>query len=380
MRIFYNQDLGKNVPASEFSMPGRWTSWAILALCLTLSACAEVKTSEIFPDYPSNTVRVTASPQAFETARALGRGINLGNMFESPLGNGDWGLPMRSDFVEKISTAGFNTVRIPVRWSNHANTDSEAHIDEAFAKRIDETVDAFLARGLYVVLNMHHYRQMTDGRVDSGEAIVDDALVQVRFFKLWQQIAQRYQNRSSHLLFELYNEPQGKIEKEWNAMASRALRIVRQSNPQRIVIIGPVRWNNADALAQLRLPPDPYLIVTVHNYDPFNFTHQGAEWIKPVPVQGVGCCNEEQRGRIAHGLDTAQAWGQRNGYPIWLGEFGAFNKAPMPSRIMYTQIVRSEAEKRGINWAYWEFGSGFGIYNPHTDRWNQDLLDALVKK
>ena len=40
---------------------------------------------------------------------------------------------------------------------------------------------------------------------------------------------------------------------------------------------------------QLRLPDDDEnLIVTVHNYDPFYFTHQGATWAGPdTKVTGI---------------------------------------------------------------------------------------------
>jgi endoglucanase len=353
----------------------------VMALsCLMLGACAGPAPGESFPEYAASPERVIASAHATETAHALGRGINLGNVFESPLGNGDWGVPMRAEYVNKISAAGFTTVRIPVRWSNHATTDTAATIDEAFARRIDETVDAFLARGMFVVLNMHHYRQLSGDQLDPGEARVDNAVLQLRFYKLWQQIAARYKDRSSHLLFELYNEPHGSLDRDWNDMASRALRIVRQSNPQRIVIIGPGRWNGADALAQLRLPPDPNLIVTIHDYDPMDFTHQGAEWSKPVRPTGVSCCSDEQRARIVRGLGTAQTWSKLNGYPVWLGEFGAYSKAPMESRAVYTRAVRDEAERRGISWAYWEFGAGFGAYDPRADRWRPELLEALLGK
>jgi endoglucanase len=40
--------------------------------------------------------------------------------------------------------------------------------------------------------------------------------------------------------------------------------------------------------------------------------------------------------------------------------------------------VRGEAERRGFAWAYWEFGSGFGAYDPEAGAWRDELLRALL--
>jgi endoglucanase len=31
-------------------------------------------------------------------------------------------------------------------------------------------------------------------------------------------------------------------------------------------------------------------------------------------------------------------------------------------------------------WAYWEFRAGFGVYDPATDAWREDLLAALIPR
>jgi endoglucanase len=76
-------------------------------------------------------------------------------------------------------------------------------------------------------------------------------------------------------------------------------------------------------------------------------------------------------------LNTAKRWaGSR--WPLWLGEFGAYERAPYDSRVRYTRIMRDEAEKRGITWSYWELASGFGIWNPENRTWRTELRDALT--
>ena len=54
---------------------------------------------------------------------------------------------------------------------------------------------------------------------------------------------------------------------------------------------------------------------------------------------------------------------------MFLGEFGAFQGADMESRAQWTRFVAREAEKCGFSWAYWEFCSGFGAYDPKAESW-----------
>ena len=59
-------------------------------------------------------------------------------------------------------------------------------------------------------------------------------------------------------------------------------------------MIGPTSWNSANDLRLLKLPNDANLIATVHDYNPFRFTHQGAEWVNPILPVGVTCCSAAQ--------------------------------------------------------------------------------------
>lgn len=319
-----------------------------------------------------------ASPTAVMAAERLGRGVNFGNIFEAP-NEGEWGLVFSQRLVDRAWQAGFRSVRLPVRWSNHAAASAPYTIDPVFAARVQTAVDALLARGFTVVLDMHHHRQLDGDPLDPGEFAVAPAVLEDRFVAMWGQIARRYADYDDRLLFELYNEPHGRLSAAaWNSLAARALAEVRKSNPTRVVVIGPVQWNNAYSLAQLQLPFDTNLIVTIHQYEPFAFTHQGAEWISPALPTGVTCCTATQRQAIVAPLDVAQAWSRTHRYPVFVGEFGAYSRAPAASRIAFNRFMRDAAEARGMRWQYWEFASGFGVYDPGADTFRAELLDSLV--
>jgi endoglucanase len=114
------------------------------------------------------------------------------------------------------------------------------------------------------------------------------------------------------------------------------------------------------------------------NYNPFTFTHQGAEWVSPVLPLGVSCCSAAQIADMTGPLDVAKTWATAKRYPMYVGEFGAYNKADEASRITFNRTMRDAMESRGMTWAYWEFAAGFGVYDPATLTFRQALLDALV--
>jgi len=202
-----------------------------------------------------------------------------------------------------------------------------------------------------------------------------------RWESIWRQIARRYRNRSESLLFELMNEPNGALTAGlWNDLLKDGLAAVRESNPTRNVVVGPVSWNNTAALDDLDLPDDGQLIVTVHFYEPFAFTHQGAEWVGGSDAWlGTDWTGTDSEKSFVTGiLAQASDWGQANGRPVFVGEFGAYSRADLLSRARWTGFVARECERLGMSWAYWEFMSGFGLYDPNNDTWVNELRYSLL--
>lgn len=317
---------------------------------------------------------LTASLQGLdpiEQNRHLGRGVNLGNALEAPK-EGEWGMVLQEEFFRLINEAGFDSVRIPIRWSTHASQTAPYTIDPAFFERVDWAVSQAIQNNLQVVINVHHYE----------EIFKDPNAQQERFLALWKQIAAHYKDYPASLVFEILNEPNTNLTSRlWNKLLAEALATIRKTNPNRNVIIGPAEWNSFSKLNDLALPEDDrHIIVTFHYYLPFHFTHQGAEWAK-----GSGAWmgttwdgTAEQLKALEKDLDQAAQWAEKNKRPLFLGEFGAYSKADMDSRARWTEAVARQAEARGMSWAYWEFGSGFGVYDRALKIWIKPLLNALI--
>jgi len=300
----------------------------------------------------------------------LGRGINFGNCLESPI-EGEWGMRLEERFFDLVKAAGFATVRLPVRWSAHAEQTAPYTIQDGFFSRIDWALRCATQRGLHLVLNIHHYEEL----------MKDFAHHRGRFLGLWKQIAEHYREQPASVLFELCNEPFDIPFDDWNELVAEAVALIRRSNGERILIVSGVSSGTIEGLRRLSLPrEDPRLMATFHYYEPFTFTHQDAYWVSGssawLGTHWSGTA--EQKTSITTDFEIVERWRAENKVEVLLGEFGAYSHADMASRVGWTAFVTGEAERRSIPWAYWEFGAGFGVYDRETDTWRVPLLSALT--
>jgi endoglucanase len=311
-------------------------------------------------------------PDVFEQHARLGRALNLGNALEAPT-EGAWGPKLTDADYPRIKAAGFDAVRLPVRWSAHAAPTAPYAIDPAWMARVDHVVRANLAAGLAVVLNVHHYDELDQAPAEHRE----------RFVAIWRQVAEHFAGFPDALQFELGNEPHGgHTAEEWNRTFPLALAEVRKSNPTRAVHVGSAQWNQIQALSALRLPAaDRHLIVHLHYYSPFHFTHQGASWVKGSDAwkgtkwEGTPA----EQAAVRRDFAVAAAWAKQEGRPVFLGEFGACSGvADLAARVRWTGFIAREAEAQGFKWAYWEYQATFGIWDPKAQAWRRPLLDALI--
>lgn len=310
----------------------------------------------------------------FEINKALGRGMNMGNMFEAP-SESEWGNPFKDDYFQKISALGFNHVRIPIRWDVPARASQTAPytINSTFLTRVKQVVDNAIANKLYVVFNMHHHEGL----------FANPASDKAKFLAQWAQIAEYFKDYDQKLLFEVMNEPHGNLTPAlWNEYFQEALALIRKSNPTRAVVLGVANYGGLGGLPELKIPDDKNLIVTIHYYNPFNFTHQGAELVGNDAQNWLGTKWEDlevERNQIKSEFEYLITLSNEKNIPVHIGEFGAYSKADIESRTKWTTYLARWFEQQNWSWAYWEWSAGFGIYDPANGQTNAKLADALLK-
>jgi endoglucanase len=310
-----------------------------------------------------------------EINKKLGKGVNMGNMFEATPLETSWGNPFQNDYFERISKLGFNSVRIPVRWDipDRAAQNAPYPINSVFLARIKTIVDNAIANKLYVIINMHHH----------DEIFTDPEKVKPRFLSQWEQIATYFKDYNQSLLFEIMNEPHDKLTPDlWNTFMADALKSIRKTNPTRAVLVGPGEYNGLGALSKIKLPDDKNLILSIHYYNPFQFTHQGADWIGTEANAWLGTKWEDldvERNQVESEFSYLKTFQKQTNIPVNIGEFGSYSKADIASRNKWTTFLARWFEQQGYSWNYWEFSAGFGIYDPATSTYKQSLVDALIK-
>jgi endoglucanase len=271
----------------------------------------------------------------------------------------------------EIHNAGFDFARLNLQAFSHMGSDNR--LDPVWLGKLDDVVREAQKSGLGIILDEHDFNPCSE----------NVALCRVRLSAFWQQVAPRYASAPRSVAFELLNEPHDKLDAPtWNALFADLLSLVRQSNPTRIVVVGPTSWNSYKELPTLKLPADPNLLVTFHYYEPFHFTHQGATWAgeEVKHLHGITWGTEADRATVARDFDQVAAWSKANNRPILLGEFGVYNKSgtPIELRAAWTADIRSEAGRRGFGWAYWQFEGDFIVWDMANQRWVEPIRKALI--
>ena len=347
---------------------------------------------------------------AFARARHLRHGINASQWFaQSP---SDYSAARTDCYTDAadialIAKLGFDNVRLsidPVPLEQ--SLDQQPGPTADFLARLDRAVDAMLANGLAVQIDIHPETPYKHQVMNSNEQME-------QFAALWRRVAAHYANRDPEkVFFEIMNEPEVYVPSRWATIQAAAAVAIREAAPKHTIIATGPNWSDiADLLTQQPLP-DGNVIYNFHYYDPHAFTHQGATWgtpwwkythdipypatdssldlVKQVPDLTNRFSFERywldhwDAHRIRLEIDAVADWAKTNNVPLICNEFGAYRRVTDPqSRMNWIRDVRTALEADGIGWAMWDYRGGFGVVwkeNGQPAKVDEKVLDALGLK
>jgi endoglucanase len=303
----------------------------------------------------------------FVQVKQMQRGVNI--IGYDPIWKDFERARFKQEHFKNIHDGGFNTIRVNLQAFQHM--DSMNRLSPAWLKTMDWVVDNAIANDLTVIIDEHDYEPCGKNA----------DYCRTKLLAFWEQVAARYKDAPNNVIFEILNEPNSAITVDgWNSLLSEALSVIRRTNPERNVVIGPAFWNGFNRLDTLRLPADDHhIIATVHYYAPHRFTHQGAYWSKEtMNLSGITWGTDAEKQTVIQDFDGVQAWSKANNRPILLGEFGAYDKAGMEDRVRYDSFIARTAESMGWAWTYWQFDADFVVWSMDKNDWVAPIHNALI--
>ena len=157
---------------------------------------------------------------AFGAAAHLHRGVNV--LGYDPV----WKDPSHARFQPRhfaiIRKGGFDFIRLVLQAFSHM--DAENRLDPQWLATLDRVVRQAHAAGLSVIIDEHDFNACSD----------DPAACLPKLTAFWQQIGTRFKDAPDSVLFELLNEPHGKLDAaQWNLLLTQIIPVVRATNPRR---------------------------------------------------------------------------------------------------------------------------------------------------
>mgnify|MGYP002623399314 CR=1 FL=1 len=381
----------------------------LAALALSLGACggsdgggnitAATKDTAIDPSSSPSTSSGSTQKQAIDytlgkamNAR-LGKGINMGNTFDATCESCWGGGPVEQSQVQAIAAAGFNSIRLPVRWDLEALREAPYTIAPEYLARVKEVVGWINAAGLVAIINMHHHESFLEdvinpeAEVKNQKPNLENAEMHLaRIDAIWTQIAAYFADiPNENLVFELFNEPRAGVSADLhNQMIARTYPIIRATNPGRTIMYGCNDYNAYTGIRTLKLPADGNIIFTPHYYVPAQYALQGENYRCPSELTVWEATTAEKNAMQSDFDKMVELANQYypGGLPINIGEFGATECGGIPSRVKWVTHFVKLAKEHGFSWNYWGFTNvgGYEIYDKQLGTWyDTETLNALLK-
>jgi endoglucanase len=331
------------------------------------------------------------------------RGTNISHWLSQSTARGD----QRKNFftesdVKYLAGLGFDHIRIPVDeeqlWKEDGQKDPEAFsllknaLDWCRKYKLDVIVDLHILRS-------HHFNQ-------GSKPLWTDPAAQERFVQCWRDLSGELKNYPvGDVAYELMNEPVADDPEDWNRLVKKLMTVIRQLEPERIIVIGSNRWQSANTFDKLHVPEnDRNIILSFHMYEPFLLTHHTASWtgIKdykgPVNYPGVIVKEEDVSGlpdslknrvlqnNLRYNIDSIRshfkkpiAAGKKYNLPLYCGEWGCLSTVPNEARLQWYTDMKTVLEENNIGWATWDYKGGFGIIDRNKKE-EKGLIKILTGK
>lgn len=330
-----------------------------------------------------NSEGMTLSAQ--EWTRDVVMGWNLGNSLECPYSETEWGNPKTTKaMIHAVAEAGFNAIRIPVRWINHVNNTTDMIVNADWLARVKEIVDWCLEENMYVIINSHHEEWYDRNPYYSKQEENNRMLA-----ALWTCIATYFRDYDQRLIFAGTNEitinwaaptaEQQAVQNSYNQTFVDAVRETGGKNYYRNIVVQTFACSPYHGLNGFTIPTDKVegrLSVEFHYYDPYEYCGNCTYyyWGEAYKDKGRILASSTEK-TITNLFDRITNTWAKKGLGVVMGEYGVSNhfteddkQTQQENMQYYLKCVVSEARQHGFAAFAWDnnaFNNGpenFGIF------------------
>lgn len=342
--------------------------------------------------------------EAMQFVEDMGIGINLGNTFEAcgdwiaQWGDGTvhsyetaWGSPIITEKIIKgYKDSGFNTLRVPVSWSNMMGDDYT--ISSEYANAVKQVVDWAMAQDMYVIVNLHY----DNGWFENFPTQKEECMY--RYKRIWQQVSDVFKDYDERLIFEGQNEELGwsSVWNQWGGTKGKAkayalvneinqtfVDVVRASggkNKARYLLIPGYNTGietTVDKLYKVPKDKEKHVIISVHYYSPSTFAilTDDASWGKNQRTWGT----DSDINELKKSMDMLKKRFLDNGIPVIIGEYGCpMENKDINSVRKYLSKVCEEAYSMGMCPVLWSTPGH--IYDREACKISDKIIEANYRK
>jgi endoglucanase len=363
-------------------MHRRHFTWKIKLVLSVIAFCSVLSCKQSPNDESMN-------PSGF----IISRGTNLSHWLSQDFGWAPKYAYINENDLRFIDSIGYDHVRIPIDenelWDTLGNPNEVAFgyltncLDWCAKYNLRAIVDLHIVRA-------HHFNAANEGLSNS---LWTDSIAQNNFINLWVKLSERLQKYPNNMVaYEILNEAVAPDPEDWNKLLNKTIATIRKTEPGRVVVVGPNRWQTADNFKYLKIPEnDRNIILSFHTYSPMALTHYKANWVPMKDYQGsvhypgqiiteedykkyVDTTNLDIVNQAADSRDTFNMqrlldafqpgieYAKSKNLQLYCGEFGCLPTVDRKDRLKFYTDMMTAFEKNHIAWCNWEYKGDFGIY------------------
>ena len=322
------------------------------------------------------------------------------------LGPGPVGPPVVQTDLDRLSAMGANVVLI-----SHPGIFTEApphRLDAGIMDSLDRLLAMIEKADMFAVIAFRSGPGRAEFTIAEGlgdwadpnylnDSVWAETAAQDAWAKMWRTAARLFRNNSIVVGYYLMIEPNsnehgsdvlnGRLDiwdpeeferryggsaYDWNLLHPKITRAIRRVDADTPILIGGNGYSAIEWLPFVKSNGDSRTVYTVHQYAPFDFTHQdpadAISYPGQLDIDGDGATEPFDHNALGDLFSTLDDFRDERPARVAVTEFGVHRWAPGASRFLADQL--DMLERRGLNNMLWDWGVSYQEFAEEVTAFN----------